>query len=278
MKNLLKQNLTWSTKEVEYNDGAKSSAELSEASSTRGVDRSRGNERKRETLEREWEIASDLFTQPKRHELELLVKDAWANVGGSTRGLMRRGDWRSLFCSITELPQTKLLKSATLDCSLLKVEAERTDPEAGGEEGGYKSILVLFSNFFLIEVREEETSKKKRRLLKKKKKCRRRLVFAVVTDIELVVVAIYNRRRHPCCRFSDPSSPVSVFTVVATTTACYHTEELGGEGGNKTVVFLEDVRALVVTGLRRRRKKKIMTLRLRDVEETYGDLVRFRFC
>ncbi|CAN6918543.1 unnamed protein product, partial [Brassica oleracea] len=55
-------------------------------------------------------------------------------VGGSTRGLTRRGDWRSLFCSITELPQTKLLKSATLDCSLLKVEAERTDPEAGGEE------------------------------------------------------------------------------------------------------------------------------------------------
>ena len=55
-------------------------------------------------------------------------------------------------------------------------------------------------------------------------------------------------------------------------------EELGGEGGNKTVVFLEDVRALVVTGLRRRRKKKIMTLRLRDVEETHCDLVRFRFC
>ena len=27
-----------------------------------------------------------------------------------------------------------MLKSATLDCSLLKVEAERTDPEAGGEE------------------------------------------------------------------------------------------------------------------------------------------------
>nr|VDC98828.1 unnamed protein product [Brassica oleracea] len=42
-------------------------------------------------------------------------------VGGSTRGLTRQGDWRSLFCSITELPQTK-------------VEAERTDPEAGGEE------------------------------------------------------------------------------------------------------------------------------------------------
>ncbi|CAN7026915.1 unnamed protein product, partial [Brassica oleracea var. botrytis] len=59
-------------------------------------------------------------------------------VGGSTRGLMRRGDWRSLFCSITELPQTKLLKSATLDCSLLKVEAERTDSEAGGEEGVQK--------------------------------------------------------------------------------------------------------------------------------------------
>ncbi|KAL0690251.1 hypothetical protein Bca4012_089929 [Brassica carinata] len=44
-----------------------------------------------------------------------------ARFGGSTRGLTRRGDWRSLFCSITELPQTK-------------VEAERTDPEAGGEE------------------------------------------------------------------------------------------------------------------------------------------------
>ncbi|CAN6825258.1 unnamed protein product [Brassica oleracea] len=39
----------------------------------------------------------------------------------SVIGLTRRGDWRSLFCSITELPQTK-------------VEAERTDPEAGGEE------------------------------------------------------------------------------------------------------------------------------------------------
>ncbi|KAL0679209.1 hypothetical protein Bca4012_007190 [Brassica carinata] len=42
-------------------------------------------------------------------------------VGGSTRGLTRRDDWRSLFCSITELPQTK-------------VEAERTDPEAGGKD------------------------------------------------------------------------------------------------------------------------------------------------
>ncbi|WZZ86380.1 hypothetical protein YC2023_114959 [Brassica napus] len=70
------------------------------------------------------------------------------------------------------------------------------------------------------------------------KKCRRRLDFAVVTDIELVVVAIYTRRRHPCCRFSDPSSPVSVFTVDKA-------EELGGGGGNKIVVFLEDVRALV---------------------------------
>ncbi|CAN7059386.1 unnamed protein product [Brassica rapa subsp. trilocularis] len=38
-------------------------------------------------------------------------------VGGSKRGLTRRGDWRSLFSSITEVPQTK-------------VEAERTDPEA----------------------------------------------------------------------------------------------------------------------------------------------------
>ncbi|KAL0669732.1 hypothetical protein Bca4012_032436 [Brassica carinata] len=56
-------------------------------------------------------------------------------------------------------------------------------------------------------------------MLEKKKKCRRRLVFAVVTDIELVV-AIHTRQRHPCCRFSDPSSPVSVFTVVATTTVC----------------------------------------------------------
>ncbi|KAF3500193.1 hypothetical protein F2Q69_00044090 [Brassica cretica] len=84
--------------------------------------------------------------------------------------------------------------------------------------------------------RRRKTSKKKRRLLEKKKKCRRKLVFAVFTDIELVVVAIYTRRRHPCCSFSDPFSPVSVFTVVATTTACHHTEELGGGGGNKTVV------------------------------------------
>ncbi|KAF2617210.1 hypothetical protein F2Q68_00038462 [Brassica cretica] len=45
-------------------------------------------------------------------------------------------------------------------------------------------------------------------------------------DIELIVVAIYTRRRYPCCRFSDPSSLVSVFTVVATTTACHHTGHL----------------------------------------------------
>ncbi|KAG2331400.1 hypothetical protein Bca52824_002580 [Brassica carinata] len=39
-------------------------------------------------------------------------------------------------------------------------------------------------------------------------------------------------------------------------------EELDGGGGNKTVVWLEDVGALMVTGLRRRRKKTIMTYRL----------------
>nr|VDC96284.1 unnamed protein product [Brassica oleracea] len=69
---------------------------------------------------------------------------------------------------------------------------------------------VSFSSFLSFGMREEETSKKKRRLLEKKKKVRRRLIFAVVTDIELV----------------DPSSPVSVFTVVATTTACHHTGHL----------------------------------------------------
>ncbi|KAF3566559.1 hypothetical protein DY000_02012624 [Brassica cretica] len=42
-------------------------------------------------------------------------------------------------------------------------------------------------------------------------------------DLELVAVVIYTRRCHPCCRFSDPYSPVSVFTVVSTTTACHHT-------------------------------------------------------
>ena len=55
-------------------------------------------------------------------------------------------------------------------------------------------------------------------------------------------------------------------------------EELDGGGDNKTVVWLEDIRALVVTRLRWRRKKTIMTLRPRDVEETYDDLVRIRFC
>ncbi|XP_013639818.1 PREDICTED: putative F-box protein At3g19560 [Brassica oleracea var. oleracea] len=39
-------------------------------------------------------------------------------------------------------------------------------------------------------------------------------------------------------------------------------EELDGGGGNKTVVWLEDVGALVVTGLQWRRKKTIMTSRL----------------
>ncbi|CAN6881303.1 unnamed protein product, partial [Brassica oleracea] len=101
-------------------------------------------------------------------------------------------------------------------------------------------------------------SKKKRRFSEKKKKCRRRLIFAVVTNIELV--AIYTCRRHPCFCFSDPSLPVSVFTV--TTTLVDKAEELDGGGGNKTVVWLEDVGALVVTGLRRRRKKTIMTFRL----------------
>ncbi|KAF3588597.1 hypothetical protein F2Q69_00031049 [Brassica cretica] len=79
-------------------------------------------------------------------------------------------------------------------------------------------------------------------------------------DIELV--AIYTCRRQPCFHFSDPSLPVFVFTVVATTTACHRTEELDGGGGNKTIVWLEDVGALVVTGLQWRRKKTIMTSRL----------------
>ncbi|KAL0758510.1 hypothetical protein Bca101_074660 [Brassica carinata] len=39
-------------------------------------------------------------------------------------------------------------------------------------------------------------------------------------------------------------------------------EELDGGGGNKTVVWLEEVGVLMVTGLRRRRKKTIMTSRL----------------
>ncbi|KAF2559913.1 hypothetical protein F2Q68_00015885 [Brassica cretica] len=75
----------------------------------------------------------------------------------------------------------------------------------------------------LVRRERRKNVKEEKNLLEKKKKVRRRLVFAVVTDIELVVVAIYTCRRHPCCRFSDPSSPVSVFTVVATITACHHT-------------------------------------------------------
>ncbi|CAN7065879.1 unnamed protein product, partial [Brassica rapa subsp. trilocularis] len=112
----------------------------------------------------------------------------------------------------------------------------------------------------ILEVRKEETSKKKRRLSAKKRKCRRRLVFAIITDIELV--SIYTCRRRPCFSFSDPFLPVSIFTVVATTTPSHHTEELDGGGDNKIVVWLEDVGALMVTGLRWRRKKTIMTSRL----------------
>ncbi|CAF2073640.1 unnamed protein product, partial [Brassica napus] len=112
----------------------------------------------------------------------------------------------------------------------------------------------------ILEVTEEETSKKKIRLSEKKKKCRRRLVFPIVTDIELV--AIYTCRRRPCFRFSDIFLPVSIFIVVATTTACHHTGELDDGGDNQTVVWLEDVGALVVTGLRWQRKKTIMTSRL----------------
>ncbi|CAN6990138.1 unnamed protein product, partial [Brassica rapa subsp. trilocularis] len=112
----------------------------------------------------------------------------------------------------------------------------------------------------IFKVRKEETSKKKRRLSAKKRKCRRRLVFAIITDIELV--AIYTCRRRPCFSFSDPFLPVSIFTVFATTTACHHTEKLDGGGDNKTVVWLEDVGALMVTGLRWQRKNIIMTSRL----------------
>ncbi|CAN6868328.1 unnamed protein product [Brassica oleracea] len=57
---------------------------------------------------------------------------------------------------------------------------------------------------------------------------------------------------------TDPFLSVSIFTVVATTTAY----ELDGGGDNKTIVWLEDVGALVVTRLRWRRKKTIMTSRL----------------
>ncbi|KAL0645787.1 hypothetical protein Bca4012_044078 [Brassica carinata] len=39
-------------------------------------------------------------------------------------------------------------------------------------------------------------------------------------------------------------------------------DELDGGGDNKTVVWLEDIRALVVTRLRWQRKKTIMTSRI----------------
>ncbi|CAN7043910.1 unnamed protein product [Brassica oleracea var. botrytis] len=57
---------------------------------------------------------------------------------------------------------------------------------------------------------------------------------------------------------TDPSSPVSVFTVVATTTACHHTGHLSLFQSLSLFLY---VGALVVTGMRRRRKKTIMTLR-----------------
>ncbi|CAN7091997.1 unnamed protein product [Brassica rapa subsp. narinosa] len=85
----------------------------------------------------------------------------------------------------------------------------------------YPKIRKCLDNSALSK---EETSKKKRRLSAKKRKCRRRLVFAIITDIELV--AIYTCRRRPCFSFSDPFLPVSIFTVVATTTACHHTGHL----------------------------------------------------
>ncbi|KAF2615910.1 hypothetical protein F2Q70_00011800 [Brassica cretica] len=112
----------------------------------------------------------------------------------------------------------------------------------------FSPSLLLFPSGVLYKVREEETSKKKRRLSEKKKKRRRRLAFAVVMDIELV--AIYTCQRHPCFRFSDPSFPVD------------KAEERDGGGGNKTVMWLEDVAALEVTRLWRRRKKTIVTSRL----------------
>ncbi|CAN6882691.1 unnamed protein product [Brassica oleracea] len=69
---------------------------------------------------------------------------------------------------------------------------------------------VSFSSFLSFGSSSQKNVKEEKKLLEKKKKVRRRLVFAVVTDIELV----------------DPSSPVSVFTVVATITACHHTGHL----------------------------------------------------
>ncbi|KAF3584173.1 hypothetical protein F2Q69_00030133 [Brassica cretica] len=111
------------------------------------------------------------------------------------------------------------------------------------------SLKLGYMDEYQNEVRKEETSKKKRRLSAKKRKCRRRLVFAIITDIELV--AIYTCRRRPCFSFSDPFLP-----------KVDKAEELDGGGDNKTVVWLEDVGALMVTGLRWRRKKTIMTSRL----------------
>ena len=65
-------------------------------------------------------------------------------------------------------------------------------------------------------VREEEDS-----LVREEKKIRRRRLVlstpsspgAVVTDLNLVASANYTRRRHPSSHFSDPYSPVSLFTV-----------------------------------------------------------------
>ncbi|CAN6916743.1 unnamed protein product [Brassica oleracea] len=65
-------------------------------------------------------------------------------------------------------------------------------------------------------VREEEDS-----LVREEKKIRRRRLVlstpsspgAVVTDLNLVASANYSRRRHPSSHFSDPYSPVSLFTV-----------------------------------------------------------------
>ncbi|WZY87060.1 hypothetical protein YC2023_033444 [Brassica napus] len=116
------------------------------------------------------------------------------------------------------------------------------------------STSLRFFERGLQDYKKEETSKKKRRLSAKKRKCRRRLVFAIITDIELV--AIYTCRRRLCFSFSDPFLPVSIFTNVD------KAEELDGGGDNKTVVWLEDVGALMVTKLRWRRKKIIMTFRL----------------
>ncbi|CAF1710388.1 BnaC03g61790D [Brassica napus] len=65
----------------------------------------------------------------------------------SVIGLTRRDDWRSLFCSITELPQTK-------------VEAERTDPEAGGkDEAAGVFFLIWFTGMDLTETTRKSSLK-----------------------------------------------------------------------------------------------------------------------